>query len=265
MTDRSILRILWLLAAIAALLTVLVLATGSGSDQRTLASALASGLVIAVVVAAWELARRREEQQRMERQSLEEAETSRNRLRAIQRTLTRFIGAELARIAAQVQLVGVDDDGNPVELFDDIDQAMHAFENHQGAERVHNRVAHASTEKAPPQQLVLSSWEAIDRFFFWFSFQFQPMLTFFIESGDDRTVDALLELRRTEYPHQIVGHLLWKHDARSGWLQNMTDNKAQWAAYLSQVASPVLLRYAELLRAVEGVPSGIADGGAETG
>lgn len=100
--------------------------------------------------------------------------------------------------------------------------------------------------------------DSIDRFYFWLNSQFQAMLSFFAESGEERSVDALLELRRLEYSHRTVGNLLWKQGEPKGWTQTMTDNRAQWAAYSTQVIQPVLLRYAELLRAIEGVPSGIA-------
>jgi hypothetical protein len=261
MKDRSIVLTPWILATVAAGLGAVVWFSGTRSDQLVLLSTLASGLLIALVVTIWELARRKEEQRREQQRATDEAAAAEQRLLAIQRTLTNFMGAELTGIAAQVQLVGVDDEGNPLELFDDIDQAMHAFEGHQGAERVLGRVGHYANQAEPPQQLVLATWDAFERFFFWFESQFQPMLTFFVGSGDDRIVNALLELRRTEYSHRVVGYHLWTDGAPPGWLQNMTDNKAQWAAYLGQVGSPVLLRYAELLRAIEGVPSGIAHGG----
>jgi hypothetical protein len=71
-------------------------------------------------------------------------------------------------------------------------------------------------------------------------------------------VDSLLEFRRLEYSQITQGNLLWKPGEPKGWLQNMTDNRAQWAAYSTQPIQPVLLRYAELLRLIEGIPSGIA-------
>lgn len=67
-------------------------------------------------------------------------------------------------------------------------------------------------------------------------------------------------LGRGAFSHQTVGVQLWQEGTRPGSIQNMTDNHAQWFSYLDNVVTQVLVRYAELLRAIEGIPSGIPAG-----
>lgn len=159
MTPSQLRGVPWSLAFLAVILAIIVLVQGERHDRLALASALSTGLVLAVVVTAWEVGRRRTEQAlagELESQRVEAADRKR---RAIQRTLTLFIGHALSNIASQVQLVGVDENGEPIELFLDISQALRAFETHKGTERVMAQVGLVTaSEKYPPQSLVLNAW-----------------------------------------------------------------------------------------------------------
>ena len=239
----------------AIILGVIVLVQGDESDALNLASAIAGGLIVAMAVTFWEVARRRQLKQFEEdaHQKLEEDEEQRRR--AIQRVLTTFAGAELSNIAASVHLIGVDENGEPVELFADINEAMRAFDKPAQVQKVLVEIGSRASGD-PDATLTFNVWDCVERFYIRIGQQFDQMLRFFIEVSDKRALDAFLDLWRLQRSHTISGQFIWAAGSQRSYVQDIVGDAAPKAAYLHVVVS-VLHAYEELLKAVEAIPSGI--------
>ena len=222
-----------------------VLWRGDLGDWFELASGIASGLLVAVVVLLWEQRHR--------------TEIDRSR-RTILTTLTRHVGAELSPLGAELQS-DLDDQGNVVELFDSIDTALEAYQSHAGVERLMHEVGRRSLKRHAQNDLVDVAVTVMSNFYERLADHLGVFLNHFITAGDERIVAALLGLwtERTRLPtHDPAVQKANRADIiRIVQGQEPLIAHAQ-AKYLAGVQS-VLLRYAELLRALEGVKSGVPD------
>lgn len=235
--------------AIVVVLVVLiadVVRRGDLEDWFGLASGIASGLLVAVVVLLWEQRHR--------------SESDRSR-RTILTTLTQHVGAELAPLSAELQS-DMDDQGNIIELFDSIDTALKAYQSHGGVERLMQEVGRRSLKRQAQNDLVGLLITAMSNFYARLADHIDVFLNHFITAGDERVVATLLDLwtERTRLPtyDPAVEKATRADIIRIVQGQEPLIARAQ-ANYLDGVQR-VLLRYAELLRALEGVKSGIADG-----
>lgn len=223
-----------------------VLGRGDLDDWFGLASGIASGLLVAVVVLLWEQRHR--------------TEINRSR-QTILTTLTRHVGAELSPLGAELQS-DLDDKGNVVGLFDSIDTALKAYQSHAGVERLMQEVGRRSLKRQAQNDLVGVSVTVMSNFYARLADHLDVFLNHFITAGDERVVAALLDLwterRRLPTYDPAVEKATRADIIRIVQGQEPLIARAQ-AKYLGGVQS-VLLRYAELLRALEGVKSGIADG-----
>ena len=236
---------LWTGILLAVTLIGVVLAKGGWVDELNLASSLASGAVVAVAVTYWEYShRRRDERLRTER------------LKLIQQTLIHYVGTELSTVALAVE---IDEDGS--QLFGDVNEALAAFQTHAAIERVRTEVARRAMGGYVGPELVRRVAQAMLRFFHRLESHADAMLAFFLDAGDQRKVDAMLALsgRRTghdELVEEAASEALPPPSVHAALIE-IARAPALQKGYLSFV-SEVLTDYAELLRAIEGVPSGIA-------
>lgn len=241
---------------LAVVLGGLVVVDGSDEEKLNLYSAIAGGLVVAVAVTFWEGRRRREAEGQAAQTEARRLEAQDESRRAMKRILTTFAGAELSNIATGLQLKGVDGDGNTVELFQDINEALAAFEKPKLVQMMVVELVEKGKQAQPGDQLTINAWDSVDRFYKRIAQQFDHMLSYFVQTEDERAVESFLELWKLQRSHMIQAHYLWKPKHKAGWLQNLVEEGAPKAAYL-QTVSKVLHEYEELLKAIDEIPSGI--------
>lgn len=222
-----------------------VLRRGDSDDWFGLASGIASGLLVAIVVLFWEQGHR--------------TAIDRGR-RAILTTITQHVGAQLSPLSAELQS-DLDDQGYIIELFDSIDTALKAYLSHGGVERMMHEIGRRSLKRQAQNDLIRVSVTAMSNFYARLADHIDVFLNHFITAGDERTVAKLLDLwtERLRLPKYdpAVEKATRADIIRIVQGQEPVIARAQ-AKYLAGV-QVVLLRYAELLRALEGVRSGIAD------
>lgn len=234
----------------AAVLSVVVLALGNRSDRLELASAVAGGLVVAAAVTFWEHSRRQRED--VERSA---------RRRALQDTLTSYVGSELGLIGFAANITGFAGSDDPDKwplLFEDHAASMN-LDSYAVVELVRERISQLAVNQQGEEPLdirtlidviharVRGFYERLDR-------HLDVMLSFFIEVGDVRTTDALLGLgaARANYEREsdASGNLMIARN-ESVTAEEMRKREARHL----QSSEGVLTAYAELLRAIEGAES----------
>ena len=232
-------------------LAATVLLKGGWSDELNLASAIASGLLVAGALVYWE-----------ERQRSRLDDEAINRRTVIFRTITRYIGQELARLASEVQLVGVEDNGEEILLFDSIDEALHAHQSYAGVERMMREVGRRRVQGQGIESLIQVVEPAVSAFFTRLGEHMDVILNHFMAAGDEKVVESLLELWEERLRIDAVASTTNLHRKPTvGEILRMvqggvTSFRTAQNDYLSAVER-VLLLYAELLRSIEGVDSGI--------
>lgn len=228
---------------VAGLAAALVWFTDLQSERKALLSNVAGGGTVGVGLLLWEELRRKHQQQLQAR-----------RRRGLHSILATYPGAELTNLAVLLNQDGVAEDGTPITLFPTVDDQLRAFQSYSSTEIVMRALLRHRNH--PDASLVINTWNCINRFYQRLAEIFPALLSDSIASQDGDIVDRLLDLWRERTRHTVVGGLLWQEGTQPGRIQNLTAERAQLATYI-RVAGDVLLAYAELLRVVAEVPSGI--------
>jgi hypothetical protein len=232
-------------------LVQVVLVRGDQAQRLNLASELAAGLLAGVVVAAAGLVWERRHEARLAK----DAERKRS---AVLRTITEYVGVELSPLGDELQLTGIDSEGHDVELFDSLEAALNAFRSPDGVVIMMREVGRRRSRSDFQVELLRRLVIVVPAFYDRLGRHIDLFLDHFIASGDHRTVGALLELwdHREQIPepptlsppgvHEVLAHLEGRDMAPI----------VQQRAYLGGVVR-MLLWYSELLRALDGIESGI--------
>ena len=183
-------------------LAATVLLKGGWSDELNLASAIASGLLVAGAVVYWE-------------------ERQRSRL-----------------------------------------EALHAHQSYAGVERMMREVGRRRVQGQGIESLIQVVEPAVSAFFTRLGEHMDVILNHFMAAGDEKVVESLLELWEERLRIDVVASTTNLHRKPTvGEILQMvqggvTSFRTTQNDYLSAVER-VLLLYAELLRSIEGVDSGI--------
>jgi hypothetical protein len=239
------------LAAVVLVLVGAILLFGESDERWNLASELVAGLVAGFVVAGAGLVWQRRYEHRV-------TALASDRRNTVLRTIIEYVGVELSPLGEELQLTGIDEQGHDLELFDSLDDALNAFRSHAGVERMMREVGRRRSRPGPQVQLIQRLALIVPRFYGRLERHIDTFLDFFMTAGDQRSIGALLELwdHQTQMPDPPDTSIPSVAEVMEMATGNRTPRINQERTFLGGVVR-MLLWYSELLRALDGIESGI--------